>query len=230
MPNFLVLLASEDTIVVSGAILAGLSVLSVWIFSVYFSDAAKQRRQLHKAPTLTIANFPRQQVGKIAGKARRKEKILTAPLSGRPCLFYTVTVHETVTYGKNTTSRERIRDVHGVAFYVEDETGRAVVNPLDAVMFVEQDTSLRSGTFNDATPALEEYLARFGMKSTGPLGFNLTLRYVEGIIEEGEAVRVLGYGMHDTDHERASGYRDTATLLVLQGTPDQPLLISDEPA
>ena len=79
-------------------------------------------------------------------------------------------------------------------FVLDDGTGPAIVEVEDAQISVVMDARFRSGAFNDATPQLESFLAKHGWKSTGLFGFNKSLRYAEGVLEEGESVTVFGRG------------------------------------
>ncbi|HWN70768.1 MAG TPA: hypothetical protein VNM90_24170, partial [Haliangium sp.] len=83
-----------------------------------------------------------------------------------------------------------------------------------------KDAHFRSGLFQDATPALEQFLARHGRQSQGWL-FNKNLRYREGVIEAGELVAVCGQG-------RREGA--PAPRLALVASPSMPLYVSDDMA
>lgn len=72
-------------------------------------------------------------------------------------------------------------------------------------------------------PQLESFLAKHGWKSTGLFGFNKSLRYAEGVFEEGKSVTVFGRGVWEND---GSGTR----RLVISKPRDGQLRVSDNPS
>ncbi len=88
------------------------------------------------------------------------------------------------------------------------------------------DAKFSSGTFNDPSNRLIQYLEQFGKESTGMLGFNKTLRFREGILEIGEKVAVLGEGrwkdVYEPDLPVSFG-----RVLYIQATKEMPIFLSD---
>ena len=195
----------------------------------YFSADQITRRTLRKARHVTIAEFPEGAPARIVGRVEDGER-LTAPLSGRACVFYEAIVEQYHSNGKSGSWRTIIRESHGVPFALDDGTGRALVDPSGAQLAVEKDSTTRSGSFDDATPVEESFLARHGMQSKGWM-LNKRLRYREGALEIGETIAVCGLAVREPDPDgaaRATGYRDALpTRLHLSSSPKLPLLISD---
>ena len=75
---------------------------------------------------------------------------------------------------------------------------------------------------------LEKLLRKHQKESTGFFGFNKTLRYREGIIEEGEAIAVKGLAQWKTLSEPIEGY-SYSKLLTLTGDKKHKLIITDVP-
>ena len=92
--------------------------------------------------------------------------------------------------------------------------------------YVVFDAKFSSGTFNDPSNRLIQYLEQFGKESTGILGFNKILRFREGILEIGETVAVLGEGRwkdaHEPDLPESFG-----RVLYIQATKEMPIFLSD---
>ena len=102
---------------------------------------------------------------------------------------------------------------------------------------ITRDANRRSGTFDDASPVMEELLARHGQTSTGFLGFNRSLHYDEGILAPGERVTVLGKARWEDDPDASpapsatGGYRDQVRprrLVIEAGV--EPVRASDVPS
>jgi hypothetical protein len=197
----------------------------------YFSDEQRTKRAIRTAPGTPIAQAQAGNMAKLTGRVSYLTEPVSAPLSGRSCAYYLVTVEEYRSSGKSGSWVTILRDAGGVDFLIEDGTGRArVVNQALKVVAV-QDAKYSSGTFNDATPELEAYLAKHGQKSKGWL-FNKGMRYLEAVFEEGETVAIVGQIGFEHDPgavPEGAGYRETPQRAVIAAPPGGYLLASDDP-
>ncbi len=204
-------------------IVAGVGAL-IW----YLSKRQALTRKLKQAKAWSIGELPEDTLGKIVGTARPAAEPLTGPISGRPCVFYVVSVVQD--HGKSSSTI--IHEVRGVPFYLEDGTGRALVDPQGAEVVLEQDFSTSSGILDDATPVEEAFLRRHGKEPQG-WAFNKSLSYRESIIEIGEKVAVLGSGVREPDPDAppSGDYRGAMpTRLRLSNARDHKLVIGDLPS
>lgn len=193
----------------------------------YYRDDRVRKRRLRAAHPWPIAELPEDTLGRVIGRAKLLEETLTAPLTGRECVYYNVRVSEGEQPGTTV-----IDDHRGVPFVLEDSTGRAIVDPTGAETVVVCDSTTTSGVLNPPDERLSTYLATFGQRPTGFM-FNRALRYEESIIEIGELVSVLGAGIREPDPEAppTSAYRGgQPTRLRLTSSARYPLLISDDPS
>lgn len=210
------------------AILAvvGIVVGAFW----YFSDSQKIRRQLRNMAAKPIGQLHDDELGKVVGRARALEAVLTAPLTGRSCVYFIATVEEHRSTGKTHYWKTIIKETRGVPFVLEDASGRAIVDATAARIAIDFDGRSQSGTFDDPTEAERVFLARHGEKGQGWI-FNRRLRYREAVIAEGETVAVLGAGTREPDPDAppSEAYRgDAPTRLRLTSSPRYPLVISDD--
>ncbi len=200
----------------------GGTALVTWLIS-----EQRIRRRLRKAMRVPIAAVQEGQVARVVGRVCRG-KTVEAPMTGRRCFYYEAVVEEM----RKHTWKKVIRETGGVPFVVEDDSGRAVVDPAhaDVVLVFDEDTG--SGSFDDATRDQEAFLARHKQKSKGSF-FNRSLRYREAIIEHGEQVAVMGQGVREPDPDAKGEERDyrgeLPTRLHMRGGKKSPLLISDDP-
>lgn len=207
-------------------VVVALVVCAFW----YFSDKQQIRRQLRNTPAKPIRELRDDELGKVVGKARALDAVLTAPLSGRPCVYFIATVEEHRSSGKTHYWRTIIKEMRGVAFVLEDSSGRAIVDATAARIAIDFDGRSQSGTFDDPTEAERAFLARHGERGEGWI-FNRRLRYREAVIEEGETIAVLGAGTREPDPDAppTEAYRgDAPTRLRLTSSPRYPLVISDD--
>jgi len=206
------------TLVVAGGV-----VWSSW----YFSSANSARRALRAAPRVQIADFPEGVPARIVGRIADGDH-LTAPLTGRACVVYQAIVQQYANDRDGGSWRTILRETRHVPFAIEDGTGRALVDPTGADLVVEIDSTTQSGTFDDATAAEADFLARHGLTSKGSV-FNKRLRYREGALELGETIAVYGFGTRELDPDgaaRATAYRDAPPMVLrVSSSWRQPLLL-----
>lgn len=211
--------------------LFGATVLGGAALAWYFSDAQKVRRQLRRAPVKSIGQVGDDELAKVVGRVRPLGESLSAPLTGRPCVYFVAIVQERQKRRNSSHWRTIAREERCVPFVLEDDTGRAIVEATAARAALDVDSHSTSGVLDDPTDAQRAFLARHGQSATG-LIFNRRLRYREAVIEDGEIVAVLGAGTREPDPDAAptDGYRGAApTRLRLTSSRKYPLVISDDP-
>ncbi len=209
---------------------AAIGILMLLVFGAvafamwWYSEAQVTLRALRGTPPVAIAQFAAGGVHKIVGRISVADGMLEAPLSGRMCAVYEVVVEERRSSGKSTHWSTIIHHVEAVPFLVTDSTGTAQVLPEHAELKITRDAHSRSGTFDDASPREERFLAAHGERSEGWV-FNRGLRYREGVLEVGETVAVRGAGV-PVDDPATPG---TQILQLSTGGLER-LYISDDPS
>lgn len=184
-----------------------------------FTDERALRQRLIKAPRKAIADVQKNEVVKIVGRLELEGEPLHAPLSGRECALFDVLVREK--RGRGNSWYTVIRETRMREFFVADDSGRARVRMSRVEVLVVRDEHQDSGFLDDATPEQEAYLARHGQYTEGVI-MNRTLRYEEGVLEEGEMVAVLGRARWETV--------DGEERLVMEAIDSQNALVaSDDP-
>jgi hypothetical protein len=189
----------------------------------YPTHANVLNRELAMAPRSAIRRIKGGVVA-VSGHARTASARLVAPLSGRACLAYQITIGERMAYGWDVVGRFGQAE----AFWVEDQTGRVLVDPGQhfALTLVKFVTTVADADQSPRIEAVRRLAAERGVSLTGR-----ELRFEEGILEEGELVAVAGHAATEA-HPRgdAEGPRRLPICLVLRGGGfDEPLLVSDDP-
>ncbi len=161
------------------------------------------RTALGRFPTTKVAHFRQGQYGKIVGRVRCTAPV-RAPVSGRWCAFFEVSYMQLW----ESVWAEYNRHVGGNAFHVVDNSGEVLVDVSRCEVLLLPDHDLRRDT-----------------------GYGGMYREHEGIVADGEKVAVLGYGTWepDPDPRAVVGYRERPVKLVLRGSGNQLLLITDKP-
>jgi hypothetical protein len=197
----------------------------------YFSPSNRLKRELRGAPRYSLGELPEQTRGRVVGSAQSLEQTLEAPLTGRACLYFVVTVEQHHSTGRSSYWKTIIREEQGVPFMLTDGTGKAIVDPRSAKVALDVDGRGDSGTFDSPSERESAFLARHGTTGQGWV-FNKRLRYREAVIEIGETVAILGAGIREPDPTAppAEAYRgEQPTRVRMTSSPRFPLLISDSP-
>lgn len=198
--------------------IVGLLFLLFW----WFNKDNRLKRELKKAKGIRISDFKEGAYAKIVGKSMSTGETLIAPLSGRECVYYQITVEVERGDDDGFSWEKLFTENKAIDFLVSQSGETAYIEAKNVTGFLVKDAKERSGVFNGATGKMKALLQRHGEKSKGFLGINKSLRYKEGIVEVGEAIAVMGKG----NWTRAENNSKTP-ILTLSGNHEQPLKISD---
>jgi hypothetical protein len=104
----------------------------------------REYRLLEDTPEIPIRSIPMGLV-QVHGKALGDQTV-TAPVSQTPCFFYKVEVEQYHVDSKgNGGWRNYATDINGVSFYVEDATGKVLINPFNAEYDLLQTCKRKTG-------------------------------------------------------------------------------------
>lgn len=200
---------------------------TVVFLSFFFSKKAVVKRKLKRAVVRRISDVRSSETAKIIGAVELADQPLIAPLSKRECAYYSVLVEQKVQSGKSSHWRTLIDEHDSVPFVINDGTGVACIKGDNIKSYIVPDAQYRSGWHNDANTHLESYLNRHGFESHGFMGMNKTIRYREGVLEDGEKVALLGRGDWTTASEMHLPDKYERVLLI-HSIDGQSVYISDD--
>jgi hypothetical protein len=161
----------------------------------------------------TIANTPLTGVGhiqaglaKARGKSVANGKLLVSPLTQTKCVFYHFKVDELrSSTSSNTTQRASnsrqqvtsgwvtvINDKQAIPSGIQDETGMAGVDLLNAEMVLTTSKPKQSSFWSSCPPELKETLAKRYNFSTKGLLLSKSLQFTEMLIRPGDDLLVVG--------------------------------------
>ncbi|BAX82142.1 hypothetical protein [Labilibaculum antarcticum] len=200
----------------------------ILISVVFFSKKAIIKRKLKKSVLRKIADFKDGELARIVGTVEFVDAPLLSPLSNRKCSYYYVHIEQKVSSGKNSKWKTIIEEEISNKFLIREETSCAFINDSKIKSYIVQDESYSSGFFTDASENLENYLASKGYKSEGSWGFNKTLRYKEGILEEGEKIAVFGMGEWK-DAAELNLPEKYGQVLAIKSSAEDSIYLSDDP-
>jgi hypothetical protein len=142
-------------------------------------------RLIENTPTARIRSMAMGLV-EVRGRARTRSDV-TAPFSRRPCAYWEVDVS---VRGRGRTWTVVHRNASGQPFYLEDETGSALVYPKGADCRIRFNTEEECFGLQPPSP-YAEYLHKHGSFMTAAFRLSI-MRFRERTLEEGMEVYVLG--------------------------------------
>jgi len=207
-------------------------IILIGVFSYYFSSKQKVIRALSNLPMKRIGSLKTNEFSKITGKALHIKAPLIAPYSKRKCVFYCITIEQKKKSGKHSKWKTLVKEEKVQEFFIEKDGDYVMVkpsqNPRNYLSYLVIDSKTSSGTFNDASLKFDKLLEHYNIKSTGFLGLNKQLRYVEGLIEIGEEITVAGIVKWKTLTEKIEGF-NYSKIVELESSDQQKLVITDVP-
>ncbi|TND08306.1 MAG: hypothetical protein FD123_2337 [Bacteroidetes bacterium] len=203
-------------------------VAALAVLGYYFSRKAVVRRGLRKSEEKKIGHFSDGDTGRVVGRVVFAGRTLTAPLSKRSCVYYHVVVEEYRSSGKSGSWHTVIEEEQKGDVVIFDGSHYAVIDTGNAKTYLVPDANYSSGTFNDATHELEQFLQRHNRTSTGLLGFNKSLRYREGVLERDETFAVAGRGRWTATHHHNLKLSAQRVLVISPGETGH-VYLSDDP-
>ena len=206
-----------------GLVTAGVAALALGAWRLY---AATDAGRLRRAEATRVGDFPDREVGKIVGRVRYEGEPLVALLSRRPCIYY-----QAARLSDSEAPGEHKVITRGQDFIVEDDSGRALVRwgHVRVRIGCEQRGPPRvdPAELSDVELAEVEELCR---AKSGGRALGEGYLFEEGVICEGDEVSVLGYGSWEPDPDpgaaATTGYRDTATRLVMESQREVELIVA----
>ncbi len=204
--------------------------ITIAIIYTYFSKRAVVLRNLEKAKEKKIINYTDGEKGKITGKIIFAGETLNAPLTGRKCSYYYVLVEEYRSGGKSGSWHKVIEDEKKGDVVLFDETGYAIIDTRFSMCYLVPDAKFESGSLNEPTKVLSDYLASKNIDETGFFGFNKKLRYSEGILEQDELCAVSGEGQWNLAKDHGVNIPSEHILVFTSNNPDhEKVYLSDDP-
>jgi hypothetical protein len=198
----------------------------------WFDRDRRINRELGGGPCTPIGQIEGGAVRVTGRVSRVDDDLLVGPATGRRCLAFQITVEEE----SRGVPRVVARLGQARPFWIEDGTGRALVDPGEHVVMalsteVAVDPHL-SELLDEPVPPASEPFRTFARAHGVPLtvlGLDRHLRFREGLIEEGETLTVHGHASREV-HARGepAGPRQPPTVIVLRAAgAAHPLVISD---
>ena len=186
-----------------------------------------RKRLIENIPTSKIRSLALGLV-EITGKAIAEEgTVRNSPFSGKDCIYYFFRVEEHRRQGKNSRWVTVKKGEYRPEFYVQDDTGKVLVDPAGAEINVPKDFEYNSGLLNDPPAHVKEFLKANDISHDSFLGLNKRMRYREYLIEPGDTVYIMGSSANNPVIEHSTDDH-TSKLIIQKGENQKFYYISDQ--
>lgn len=162
--------------------------IPVFLLEFFLSKEERIKRKMKNTTVKNLSEIKTGEYVKISGIALPHERIVRSPLSKKKCLGYQIFVGREMS---NYHEDEYIKEELIQNFYLCQENRKILIIPNNATIDLKKETFGNSGLFKDADSNMAAFLKRHQTKSTS-FGFNKSLEFKEGILEEGDRLTVIG--------------------------------------
>ena len=200
--------------------------IGLGIFSYGFRTFSR-KRLIENIPTSKIRSLALGLVEINAKAVAVEGTIRGSPFTGKDCLYYFFRVEEHRRQGKNSRWVTVKKGEYRPEFYVQDDTGKVLVDPAGAEINIPTDYEYNSGLLNDPPAQVKEFLKANDISHDSFLGLNKRMRYREYLIEPGDAVYVMGTAA-DNPVMAHPGDDHTSKLIIQKGENQKFFFISDQ--
>lgn len=156
-----------------------------------------------------------------------EESILKSPFSYNDCVYYRYIIQE-YRSGKNS---HWVTIKHGKnhrLFYLEDETGRILVDPTKASIDISRKKEFDSSLGKDPTEHIKSFLKSENLQFEGSIfGINKKMRYIESFIKPADTLYIMGTVEDNPYVQDASVIDGVDDLIITKGKNIKFYQISD---
>lgn len=180
--------------------------------------------ELRLGATRSIGSLADGELARVVGKADLLHRGLAAPLSGRPCVAWQVSVWQPL----SGRAWQKVLDRQAqVPFAVLDGTGRAVIDTSRVASYAAVDHEERAAHPGELSAAARAFLAQHGLRPAA----RGTLHLKESALTRGEWTVVVGLVEREDEDGARSTYRAPADLREIRLVPPRrgAVLFSDAP-
>ena len=182
------------------------------------------REKLMKNTPLSKVNSVALGLAELQGHATPL-KTLTAPIERKACVYWHYEVEELRQSGKSSQWVTISEHQSHTPFYIEDDTGKILVDPDGAEVDIPKDLSETTGVFDSLSPCTSDFAQQKGY-SMGLL--DRKKRFTEWIIEPGDPVFV--FGTVTSPKGQLAGLTKTEDRIICDVPANKFFLIADKTA
>jgi len=189
----------------------------------------KNKSLIENIPTSKIRSIAMGLVEIYGEVVPDTNNILKSPFSQNDCVYYKYKIEELRSSGKSTRWHTIRKGWNYVYFYLKDDTGMVLVDPLDAKIDMTVDNVFKSSLGKDPPDKVKQFLQRENVDFEGKLlGINKTMRYTEYFIAPKDKLYIMGTATDNPFVEDASIEKGVEDIIIKKGKHEKFYYISDK--
>ena len=182
-----------------------------------------------------IANMPTSKIRSMAmglvelyGKIRAHKETITAPFSGKECVYCRVSVGEWRGSGKRRHLRMHRQREKGVLFNLEDDTGKVLIDARGADLTnLKRDVSIKLNQGGEMTDRLKDYCEKHNIEWKSTIGHR-SMEFEETFIEPGEDLYIMGTAQHSPHSDKSDEHIGHKKIMIGYAQGQRMFYISDK--
>ncbi|HUJ11663.1 MAG TPA: GIDE domain-containing protein [Verrucomicrobiae bacterium] len=196
------------------------------LFAFFWGLRCYQRKRLMQNTPTSKVEAVALGLAELCGRAVAHEP-LTSPIEQLPCVYWRYQVEELRRSGKSSHWATIDRGERRVPFYLEDETGKILVVPVQATIDIPKDLCEQTRSFNAGLSACTlAFAEQRGIEVEGM--FTRSKRFTEWMIAPGDPLFVFGSVM--APDGQLAGLTKTEDRIVCQDGTSPFFFIADRSA
>lgn len=199
----------------------------IYIIAFYF---LKIKHLIQNTPTSKIRSVA-MGFAEVGGKVIPYEDYGTmmSPFSNEKCVYYRYLIEEYRSTGKSSSWVTIKKGTENRLFYIQDETGRILVDPNKASIDISKSNVYNSAMGKDPPQNVLRFLEMENIRFEGILfGINKRMRYTEYIIKPYDSLYIMGTVEDNPYVQDASVIDGVADMIFTKGKNVKFYCISDK--
>ena len=189
----------------------------------------RKKRLIENIPTSKIRSIAMGLVEIFGEVVPSIDNILKSPFTQKDCVYYNYKIDELRSTGKSAHWVTIKKGWNYVYFYLKDDTGKVLVDPLDAKIDIATDNVFKSSLGKDPSDTVKQFLQRENVNFEGSLfKINKTMRYTECFIQPKDKLYIMGTAADNPFVKDSSVIDGIEDIIIKKGKHDKFYYISDK--
>jgi len=194
-----------------------LLIIGIIFFFIGFK-ILKIRHLLQNTPTSKIRSIA-MGFSEVCGKVRiySDKHVMNSPITNQPCVYYKYQIWEYKKSGKDSAWQLIKFNKCIVHFYLEDETGKILIDPSQAKIKTENKYKYETSHNIDPPKSIINFLYSLNIDYKGFFGFNRHFKFIEWCIKPNDKLYITGTVVNNPYVQDATVTDGVANMMISRG-------------
>jgi len=173
------------------------------------------KRLIENTPTSKIRSIAMGLVEIFGEVIPFNKEIIKSPFTNTNCVFYSYTIEEYRSSGKNRKWILIKKDTSNNKFYLKDETGQVLIDPNKA--HIDLNKTYQTESEKDTSENIKQFLKEKNISLENFLGVNKRLKFTEYILKQKDKLYILGTAADNPLVEEESSVENSNDIMIQRG-------------